>query len=501
MNEKTSLKENENLYSTLSRASSFYAKQLLKLVEGNDFVKRRGLTTEIIDLFEIGYTKNLSYLFNDYSESTNLIDSGLVIEKEYHHRIDRFINRITFPIKDEIGRIVGFGARAIDDRKPKYLNSPETDLYKKSNSLYGLYEGKQAIKDLGFAIVVEGYMDVISLRQMGVVNSVATSGTACTSAQIELLLNYTKKIVFCFDGDSAGVNAALKAFATISPMMKDDINVCFAFLSDGHDPDSFIRAFGVNEYNSVIDKAISYSNYAFYEIAKALNTDTNLEKSASLFNAARNIYKSIGSSKYQNDFSIKIANAFNLALPEVVKFWEAYKIVEVVKFDAEVKRNKVDAKKVISVEKEVYLSSKINQRLSCLFQFLIEQIWLIDALNDDIRNVLSKCPSPYNGIFNWLDSLSYQIGVLTISDIESNMESCRYANYLSKICKKVDSNKAKSINDDEKPYYENLSDLLIGYQINEIQLKIEQIILSGEADIKDDLSMLYCEIIHLNEKN
>ena len=171
-------------------------------------------------------------------------DAGLVIDNEQGRRYDRFRNRIIFPIHDRRGRIIAFGGRVLDKGEPKYLNSPETPLFEKGRELYGLFLAQKAIREAGFVVVVEGYMDVVALAQFGIENAVATLGTATTPHHVHTLLRQTDRIVFCFDGDAAGRRAAWRALENALESLRDDATLAFLFLPTEHDPDSFVRAEG-----------------------------------------------------------------------------------------------------------------------------------------------------------------------------------------------------------------------------------------------------------------
>ncbi len=235
---------------TMLSAMNFYRKTLAGSSYALHYLQHRGLTTAIINQFDLGFAlnnfQNLAANFNDYAKNKLLLDGGLVIENENGKRYDRFRERIMFPIKNVKGEIIGFGGRIIGQGEPKYLNSPETELFNKSKELYGLFEAKKSIRDLNQVIVVEGYMDVIALHQYGVTNVVATMGTAVTEEHIKILFRLCDNICYSFDGDSAGKKAAWRALERSMGLVTDAKAVNFLFLPSEHDPDSFIREHGVD---------------------------------------------------------------------------------------------------------------------------------------------------------------------------------------------------------------------------------------------------------------
>ena len=212
------------LTEVLARAGEHYRKQLKASPRAVSYLKGRGLTGEIAARFGLGYApegwRSLAGVFPRYDDPL-LADAGLVIvqgEDEDAKRYDRFRDRVMFPIRNVKGEVIGFGGRVLDQGEPKYLNSPETPVFHKGHELYGLYEARTALRQLGYALVVEGYMDVVALAQLGFPNAVATLGTACTAEHVQKLMRFTDTVVFSFDGDAAGRKAANRALeAALAP--------------------------------------------------------------------------------------------------------------------------------------------------------------------------------------------------------------------------------------------------------------------------------------------
>ena len=242
------------LWDALEQAAQFYKKQLKQTPHAIDYLKRRGLTGAIAARYGIGYAPDgspLKQAFPDYTAEA-LAASGLVIDGD-NRRYDRFRDRIMFPIRNIKGQIVGFGGRVLDQGEPKYLNSPETPLFHKGSELYGLFEGRAAIKAAGRAIVVEGYMDVVALAQHGVEFAVAALGTATTPVHARTLLRHTDRLIFAFDGDNAGRKAAWRALENSLEALQDGKEVSFLFLPEGEDPDSYIRTHGQAAFLQLLD--------------------------------------------------------------------------------------------------------------------------------------------------------------------------------------------------------------------------------------------------------
>jgi len=268
-----------DLIATVERAAKFYGARLRDAPHAIDYLKRRGLSGQTAARFRIGYAppgwQALEAEFGDYGDP-NLIESGLVISPEAvpdpspsvgskpssgsasepasepasdartlrRRRYDRFRDRIMFPIRNARGNVIGFGGRVIDQGEPKYLNSPETPLFSKGRELYGLYEARDALRQMNAAVVVEGYMDVVMLAQHGIENVVATLGTATTPDHVRVLTRLVDRVTFAFDGDRAGRKAAWRALEASLPHATDTRRIEFLFLPTTHDPDSFVREAG-----------------------------------------------------------------------------------------------------------------------------------------------------------------------------------------------------------------------------------------------------------------
>lgn len=259
----------------LTRACDYYRAQLRTAPNAIAYLKNRGLTGEIAARFGMGYAPggwdNLRSVFPDY-EALALVESGLVIDKvdedgNKQKRYDRFRERIMFPIRNVKGQVIGFGGRVLDQGEPKYLNSPETPLFQKGLELYGLFEARQAIRDAGYVLVTEGYMDVVALAQLGFPQAVATLGTACTTTHVQKLLRQTDTVIFSFDGDKAGRRAARRALEACLPHVTDDKIIKFLFLPQEHDPDSFVRERGFDAFAHEISEAMPLSQFLLREVS------------------------------------------------------------------------------------------------------------------------------------------------------------------------------------------------------------------------------------------
>ncbi|HZX26727.1 MAG TPA: DNA primase, partial [Telluria sp.] len=251
----------------LQRACDYYRQQLRTAKDAIAYLKGRGLSGEVAARFGMGYAPggwdNLRAAFPDYDAQV-LVETGLIIDKvdeegNKHKRYDRFRDRVMFPIRNTKGQVIGFGGRVMDGGEPKYLNSPETPLFQKGNELYGLFEARQAIREAGYVLVCEGYMDVVALAQLGFPQAVATLGTACTQTHVQKLLRQTDMVIFSFDGDKAGRRAARRALDACLAHVTDNKTIKFLFLPEEHDPDSYIRERGADAFAREIDEAMPLS--------------------------------------------------------------------------------------------------------------------------------------------------------------------------------------------------------------------------------------------------
>ena len=264
----------------LSKALRFYWGNLKGSIKARRYLKERGVTAESVRRFGLGYAESASQslraIFPNYHVPA-LVDSGLVVAvEEGRRRYDRLRDRIIFPILSESGRVIAFGGRLLEGEGAKYLNSPQSALFDKGATLFGLPQARASIEAQGEVIVVEGYMDVVMSAQHGINNTVATLGTATTSAHVQKLMSTpARRIVFCFDGDGAGLNAAVKAMeACIEVVTATSAEVAFAFLPETEDPDSFIRNKGADAFREFVSKAVPFETFLIDQLRRGKDLTT-----------------------------------------------------------------------------------------------------------------------------------------------------------------------------------------------------------------------------------
>jgi DNA primase len=319
------------LNDVLEKAAHAYMKQLKASPRAVDYLKGRGLSGEIAKTFGLGYApegwRSLASVFPDYTDAL-LVESGMVIVHEDEKgqdgeakRYDRFRDRIMFPIRNVKGEYIGFGGRVLDKGEPKYLNSPETPVFSKGRELYGLFEARTAIRVAGYALVTEGYMDVVALAQLGFANAVATLGTACTADHVQKLFRFTDSVVFSFDGDGAGRRAARKALDAALPLATDTRSVKFLFLPAEHDPDSYIRANGEEAFAQCVKDAVPLSRFLI-DAASADCDLTSAEGRARMASQARPLWSALPDGALKRQLITELANGTGIGSSDLLQLWQ-----------------------------------------------------------------------------------------------------------------------------------------------------------------------------------
>jgi DNA primase len=467
--------ENSNLEEIIKIASIYYQKQLRVSPKAINYLKSRGLTGEVAKEFSIGYApegwQNLKIAFKKY-EDESLVKAGLVVRNEKGKYYDRFRNRIIFPIYSDKGKIIGFGGRIIDpEDTPKYYNSPETPLFQKSYELYGLLASRKPIREKGYVLVVEGYMDVVGLAQNGIRNTVATLGTATTAFHIKKLIRYTQEIVFCFDGDNAGRSAAWRAMNNSLVSVTDNIQLKFLFLPDTHDPDSFVKENSAKEFELLAQNSMPLTEY----IIKYLTIGNDLvtsEKRVKFLNEIKPILNELTAPKLLMIFKKRIAELINLEVDEINEILELKKIYK--KNNSSKLPNRLPMKSsrrfclllilkpelIIKEDSEYFTSDTIDDKL------VLAVIDLKDgAIENNSASIMHLLASRFD------DELIKQINAqLATFDDEMNLEEEINAlrvsikkRYFSKVNKhKLSETTKKSLNslsDEEREFLKNIGKL------------------------------------------
>lgn len=262
--------QRQSLYELMGKLSDYYQQAFAQPVgmPAQRYLQQRGLSAEVIRHFAVGFAPAgwdnvLKRFGRNEDDRMTLRDAGMLVTNEQGRTYDRFRERVMFPIRDKRGRVIAFGGRVLGDGLPKYLNSPETEIFHKGRQLYGLYEAQQNHTELKRLLVVEGYMDVVALAQFGIDYAVASLGTSTTAEHIQLMFRATDRVICCYDGDRAGRDAAWRALETALPYLNDGRQLRFMFLPEGEDPDTLVRKEGKTAFEQRMEQAQPLSAFLF----------------------------------------------------------------------------------------------------------------------------------------------------------------------------------------------------------------------------------------------
>jgi len=408
------LKEHQGTLSdVLKKACDHYRKQLKSSARAIDYLKRRGLSGEIAARFAMGYApegwRALASAFAHYDDP-QLEESGLVISQPADQegssdvkRYDRFRDRIMFPIRSVQGEVIGFGGRVLDQGEPKYLNSPETPVFSKGRELYGLFEARSAIRQSGYVLVVEGYMDVVALAQLGFPNAVATLGTACTAEHVQKLFRFTESVVFSFDGDAAGRRAAGRALEAALPHASDTRSVRFLFLPAEHDPDSYVREFGTDGFEQCVQQAVPLSRQLI-SIAQEGCDMTSAEGRARFLAMARPLWSALPEGALKRQLLGDLAVESRLDPSELSQMWQ-------------VSANTPRAANPRGESRAPRLTRKVRQgaanHLDRALWLLMQRPELWWELDGDAHDLLADQSAPYGSLFGCLERTIHEQGALS----------------------------------------------------------------------------------------
>ena len=319
----------DELFSLMESVDKYWQGQLREHTVASDYLKQRGIDGETARRFGIGFAPDgWSHVLDKFGKTPETIErllaTGLIIRKDNGKHYDRFRERIMFPIRDQRGRCIAFGGRAIGDGEPKYLNSPETVLFHKGRELYGLFEARQALRHIDRLVVVEGYMDVVALARNGIDFATATLGTATTADHLNRLFRITENVVFCFDGDRAGKAAAWRALENALPQIRDGRQIRFVFLPDGHDPDTYVNEFGSKAFVKEVDNGMALSDFLIGELSSQVDMDT-VDGKARLAELAKPLLNNIPDGVYRELLLDSLAAAVGLSSAKLGKMLQQAK--------------------------------------------------------------------------------------------------------------------------------------------------------------------------------
>ena len=427
-NEQTTSKSDKSDYlileQALMQANQFYKKNLRASKEAIHYLKNRGVSGEIAKQFQIGFAnqewQGLQQVFKNYDDAI-LQSAGLVQKNEAGKLYDRFRNRIMFPIFNAKDNIIGFGGRVIHaDDTPKYYNSPETPLFKKSYELYGLSQSKKGIRDEQNILIVEGYMDVISLHQHGVQNAVATLGTATTLYHLKKLIRYSKKITFCFDGDNAGIEAAWKALNTAVEILEDDLEFYFMFLPEGEDPDTYIRNHSLDDFKKMINQATPLSDFIIKRLTS--NNDLNSQENKIKFiNNFEPIYKKMSSPKYKIFLLKRVSELIHLSQVEIEKMVGGKPLTVNQSMNTKIKYS-ASAKNTLTAKRKYILIVLIHPKL---FNPADEKVFQGNSVDDEIYKALLSIiqgnDAPFENSASLIHGLADRVEEKLINELQNQI--------------------------------------------------------------------------------
>jgi DNA primase len=426
------------LNDVLEKAAESFRKHLKTAPQAVAYLKGRGMSGEIAKQFGLGYApdgwRNLASVFADYQDPL-LVESGLVIhtseDGEEDKRYDRFRDRIMFPIRNVKGECIGFGGRVMGDGTPKYLNSPETPVFSKGRELYGLFEARTALREAGYVLVTEGYMDVVALAQLGFPNAVATLGTACTTDHVQKLFRFTDAVVFSFDGDAAGRRAARKALDGALPYATDVRNVKFLFLPAEHDPDSFVRAHGSEAFARMVSDATPLSRFLIEVAREGCDLD-NAEGRALLASQAKPLWLALPEGVLKTQLLGELADLVGIGSRELQNLWQGpstEKSARTAKRSSEAAGHTSFGNtsfgkgntRSVQPSRGLTMRRKAPSRQDRALQILFADMSQWGSLSHHQHNMLIDLPAPHGELLAWLDQQWHEHGVQPLAALREGL--------------------------------------------------------------------------------
>ena len=423
-----------SLGEVLAKAAAFYRGQLKASPRAIDYLKRRGLSGAVAARFGLGFAppgwRTLAGVFPAYDDPL-LEEAGLVRQRDSPDkpeaavpasaetdkgRYDWFRERILFPIRAVSGEVIGFGGRVLDDSKPKYINSPETPVFSKGRELYGLFEARQALREKGYALVVEGYMDVVALAQSGFPNAVATLGTACSAEHVHKLFRFTDAVVFSFDGDPAGRRAAGRALEAALPHATDLRTVRFLFLPPEHDPDSYVRALGAAAFEQLVTQAVPLSRQLVEQAAEGADLAT-AEGRSRLLAQARPLWQALPGGAFKRQVLSDLAQRAHLELAELQSLWgEQPRVAKAVERQGPLRLFRRGSIRVPPAGPADFA-----------VRLLLQHADWWDLLTGDDRQMLHELGGTHGEVVRWLEQQLEEHGPLTWAALNDAMEAHPWA--------------------------------------------------------------------------
>lgn len=437
-----------SLSDVLAKASEHYRKQLRTSPRAIEYLKGRGLTGEIAAAFGLGYApdgwRGLASVFPRYDDPL-LEESGLVIvqgENEAERkRYDRFRDRIMFPIRSVQGEVIGFGGRVLDKGEPKYLNSPETPVFIKGRELYGLHEARTAMRQKGYVLVVEGYMDVVALAQLGFPNAVATLGTACTAEHVQKLFRFTESVVFSFDGDAAGRRAAGRALEASLPHASDTRTIRFLFLPTEHDPDSYVREHGSEAFERCVTQAVPLSRQLIEAARDGADLDS-AEGRARLLANAKPLWSALPEGALKLQLLGELAQMGGLTAADLGHLWQSASPAPATRNDRTERGPRPEGGSAPRFERRgpaspraarmVGRSAPASRADTVLRMLLLHSDWW-ERLDAGDHELLAALPAPHGPLCAWLERQIHDEGPVPWAVLEQAAQATEWADTVPRL--------------------------------------------------------------------
>ncbi|MBE7425183.1 MAG: DNA primase [Burkholderiaceae bacterium] len=464
----------QTLTDVLTRAAEHYRASLKASPRAIDYLKGRGLSGEIAARFGLGYAgpgwRGLASVFARYDDPL-LAEAGLVIvqgdDGEEQKRYDRFRDRVMFPIRSARGEVIGFGGRIIDDGEPKYLNSPETPLFVKGRELYGLFEARAALREAGYALVVEGYMDVVALAQSGFAHAVATLGTACTAEHVAKLFRFTDHVVFSFDGDTAGRRAATRALEAALPHATDLRTVRFLFLPPEHDPDSFVRALGAAAFEQQVNAAVPLSRMLLQTAQEGCDLAL-AEGRARMLAQAKPLVQALPAGALREQVSSEVAQAAGATGEQLRALWAG----------GEGPRAGLSRPPPRPPPRRLPATRGAATLLDRAVWLLLQRCDLWEQIDAEAHERLASQPAPYGGFFALLERSLHDHGPLGRSGLIACLQEASVDD--AGLCSLLERSAALHDLDQQVDALEDLRTLLLRLQLEEVKDQRRQLVETGQ---------------------
>jgi DNA primase len=426
-------KKQSTLCTVLEQAGDAYRQFLKDSPKAIAYFKSRGLSGAVAKQFGLGYApegwRTLAGVFPHYDDPL-LTESGLVISNQEdaaseEKRYDRFRDRVMFPIRNIKGECIGFGGRVLGDDKPKYLNSPETPVFSKGRELYGLYEARSALREHGYALVTEGYMDVVALAQLGFANAVATLGTACTADHVHKLFRFADAVVFSFDGDTAGRKAARKALDAALPYATDVRSIKFLFLPSEHDPDSFIRAHGSEAFAQYIANATPLSRFLVESASEGCDLQT-AEGRAHMASNAKPLWSLLPEGALKLQLLGELSALIQIENSKLDALWQSTPAAPATSGPPQRDGNYQGNHPSKPYQRKAWVPAARNRprptsRADHATRLLLTHTTLWETLSGEDQTMLCALPAPHGPLITWLEAQLHEHGPLTWNALRSDL--------------------------------------------------------------------------------